>query len=76
MRPWPCPTPWKIRWLNEAEARHQLRHTKATSPENKKLRKLLSVYPCGDHWHVGHDRGLTTGTLRQRNHARDARRAS
>ena len=55
--PLTCRTPWKQRWRSESEALVQMRHTKATSKYNKKLRSRLNVYVCTcGGWHVGHNR--------------------
>ena len=44
--PLTCWTPHKQRWRTEPEALVQMRHTKATCKQNKKLAVKLNVYPA------------------------------
>lgn len=53
----PCPSPSKIPYHTEADARWQLKHFKANSRENKKTLNRMHAYLCpsGLHWHMGHN---------------------
>lgn len=54
-----CPTPSKILHPNKATA---VLHQRAL--EQHKGAMDLNVYPCGDHWHVGHSRVALSKRIR------------
>ena len=51
-----CRTPHKFRYYSKPDASFALAKFKRNKVENKKVANRMSVYPCGDHWHIGHDK--------------------
>lgn len=52
----PCRRPDKRRHATAASARKHLAYLRRRSAEGGRYADNLSVYRCGDHWHVGRER--------------------
>ena len=51
-----CRAPWKVRYAAKSDAIRNIKDMKVNKHENRKVANTLCAYPCGDHWHVGHDK--------------------
>lgn len=51
-----CPTPRKVRFLTEDDAKRNLKGLKQHNRENKKQVNRLGIYRCKcGAWHIGHN---------------------
>ena len=51
-----CREPWKVRYVVKSDAIRNIQDIKRNKHENRKVANRLGAYPCGDHWHIGHNR--------------------
>ena len=51
-----CRTPTKFRYYSRDDAVFAMKDFKRGKCENRKVANRMCVYPCGNHWHIGHDK--------------------